>query len=163
VAAHGVMMHHPGELVSGIIPPQVEMDRLVCADGANPEPTRTEGKNAALAKRIELEGWSYEQQLKGRPFSVVVHGDVEGAENIRRSIADWLRAIGLQCAGAAGELDRYIGYWKPYATSHAELDADHAIQQEVRDAAVTLKEAVLAQPSGTLTAADRDLKPPRQK
>jgi hypothetical protein len=28
---------------------------------------------------------------------------------------------------------------------------------------VTLKEAVLAQPSGTLTAADRDLKPPRQK
>jgi hypothetical protein len=64
---------------------------------------------------------------------------------------------------SAGELNRYIGYWKPCATSHAELDADHAIQQEVRDAAVTLKEAVLAQPSGTLTAADRDLKPPRQK
>jgi hypothetical protein len=28
----------------------------------------------------------------------------------------------LEPAGQAAELDRYIGYWKPYATSHAELD-----------------------------------------
>jgi len=35
-------------------------------------------------------------------------------------------------AGPAAELDRYIGYWKPYATSHADLDADAALQEEVR-------------------------------
>lgn len=27
-------------------------------------------------------------------------------------------------AGPSAELDRYIGYWKPYATSHDGLDAD---------------------------------------
>jgi len=26
---------------------------------------------------------------------------------------------------------RYIGYWKPYATSHEELGADTAVRQEV--------------------------------
>jgi hypothetical protein len=53
----------------------------------------------------------------GRVFSVVVHGDVEGAENVRRSISDWLRFMHLCPAGPTAELDRYIGYWKPYATS----------------------------------------------
>ena len=41
-------------------------------------------------------------------------------------------------AGPHAELDRYIGYWKPYATSHEELDADKAVQEEVRNAARTL-------------------------
>ena len=82
------------------------MDRLVCADGGNPDPTRTQGKDATLAKQIELEGWPYEQQLNGRLFSVIVHGDVQGTEGVRRSLSDWLRAIGLQSAGAAGERDR---------------------------------------------------------
>ena len=77
-----------------------------------------------LAKQIELDGWDYPQHLKGRSFSVVVHGDVEGAEGVRRSVADWLKFMGLIPAGARAELDRYIGYWQPYATSHDELDAD---------------------------------------
>jgi hypothetical protein len=38
-------------------------------------------------------------------------------------------------AGPLAELDRYIGYWKPYASSHQELDADTAVQEEVRNAA----------------------------
>jgi hypothetical protein len=37
-------------------------------------------------------------------------------------------------AGPSAELDRYVGYWKPYATSHADLDADTALQEEVRNA-----------------------------
>jgi hypothetical protein len=47
-------------------------------------------------------------------------------------------------AGPAAELDRYIGYGKPYATSHADLDADVAIQEEVRNAARTLLDGVRA-------------------
>ena len=155
--------HHYGQLVPGIFAIKLMMDRLVCADGGSPDPTRTEGKDAALAKQIELEGWPYEQHLKGRLFSVVVHGDVEGAENVRRSLADWLRCIGLRSAGASGEIDRYIGYWKPYATSHAELDQDNAVQEEVRNVARTLLEAVLAQRIGTMTTAGAALEPPRQK
>jgi multimeric flavodoxin WrbA len=106
---------------------------------------------------------SYPRHLAGRVFSVVVHGDVEGAENVRRSISDWLCFMDLCPAGPTAELDRYIGYWKPCATSHAELDADTAIQEEVRNAARTLLEAVRGKLTGTLVAAGENLRPPRQK
>jgi hypothetical protein len=66
-------------------------------------------------------------------------------------------------AGGAAELDRYIGYWKPYATSHEELDHDEAVQDEVRNAAWTLLEAVKAKRAGTLVTAGENLKEPRQK
>ena len=62
----------------------------------------------------------------------MVHGDVEGAENVRRSLSDWLRFMKLQPAGPDAEIDRYIGYWEPYATSHDPLDKDTDIQAEVR-------------------------------
>ena len=79
------------------------------------------------------------RHLEGRLFSVVVHGDVEGAENVRRSVADWLRFMKLVPAGPLAELDRYIGYWEPYATSHEALDNDVAMQGEVRNAALRLR------------------------
>jgi hypothetical protein len=66
-------------------------------------------------------------------------------------------------AGTAAEIDRYIGYWKPYATSHEELDRARAIQDEVRNAAWTLLEAVKAKRSGKLVTGGENLKEPRQK
>jgi multimeric flavodoxin WrbA len=144
-------------------PLKLMMDRLVCADGGNPDPTLTRGKDAALAKKIERDGWDYPRHLAGRVFAVVVHGDVEGAENVRRSVSDWLRFMHLCPAGPTAELDRYIGYWKPYATSHDELDADTAIQEEVRNAARTLLDGVRLNLAGKFVAAGSDLKPPRQK
>jgi multimeric flavodoxin WrbA len=163
VAAHGVMIITPVNWYQVSSPLKLMMDRLVCADGGNPDPTRTQGKNAELAKRIELEGWDYPRHLEGRLFSVVVHGDVEGAENVRRSISDWLCFMDLCPAGPTAELDRYIGYWKPYATSHADLDADTAIQDEVRNAARTLLDAVRSKLEGKLVTAGQNLRPPRQK
>jgi multimeric flavodoxin WrbA len=136
---------------------------MVCADGGNPDPTRTHGKNARLAKQIELDGWDYPRHLEGRMFAVVAHGDVEGVENVRRAISDWLSYMHMRPAGVKAELDRYIGYWKPYATSHAELDADMAVQGEVANAAVTLIAAVNAARSGRLVEAGADLRDPRQK
>jgi multimeric flavodoxin WrbA len=163
VAAHGVMIVTPVNWYQVSSPLKLMMDRLVCADGGNPDPTSTHGKDAKKAKELEMAGWDYPRHLAGRSFSVVVHGDVEGAENVRRAIADWLRFMHLTPAGMSAELDRYIGYWKPYATSHEELDADTAIQDEVRNAARSLLEAVKAQRSGRLVTAGDDLAPPRQK
>jgi multimeric flavodoxin WrbA len=163
VEAHGVMIITPVNWYQVSSPLKLMMDRLVCADGGNPDPTRTHGKDAAEAKEIELAGWEYPRHLAGRLFSVVVHGDVEGAENVRRSLSDWLRFMHLEAAGTLAELDRYIGYWKPYATSHDELDADHAVQEEVRNAARTLHEAVAAKRVGRRVAADANLRQPRQK
>ena len=67
------------------------MDRLVCADGGNPDPSLTQGKDAALAKKAELVGWAYPRHLAGRAFSVVVHGDAAGSETLRRILVDWLK------------------------------------------------------------------------
>jgi multimeric flavodoxin WrbA len=163
VSAHGVLLVTPTYWYQVASPLKLMMDRLVCADGGNPDPTRTHGKDAKLAKEIELEGWDYPRHLAGRLFSVVVHGDVEGAENVRRSVADWLRFMHLVPAGPLAELDRYIGYWQPYATSHDELDRDRAVQEEVRNAARTLLEAVQATRSGRQVGAGSTLTEPRQK
>jgi len=163
VAAHGIMIVTPVNWYQTSSPLKLMMDRLVCADGGNPDPTRTHGKNAEEAKQIELDGWDYPRHLAGRLFSVVVHGDVEGAENVRRSISDWLCFMHLCPAGPAAELDRYIGYWRPYATSHNDLDADTAIQEEVRNAARTLLEGVKANLDGKFVSAGENLREPRQK
>ncbi len=40
-------------------PLKLMMDRLVCADGGNPDPTLTHGKDPAKAKAEELKGWHY--------------------------------------------------------------------------------------------------------
>jgi multimeric flavodoxin WrbA len=163
VRAHGVMIVTPVNWYQVSSPLKLMMDRLVCADGGNPDPSLTHGKDARRAKEIELAGWHYPRHLEGRLFSVVVHGDVEGAQNVRRSVSDWLRFMHLVPAGPLAELDRYIGYWQPYATSHEALDADRAMQEEVRNAARTLLEAARALRSGDRIVAGRELEQPRQK
>jgi multimeric flavodoxin WrbA len=135
VAAHAVLIVTPvyWHQVPSVL--KLMMDRLVCADGGNPDPTTTQGKDPARAKRLELDGWPYPRHLAGRAFGVVVHGDAVGAETVRRSLTDWLADMHLVQAGASAVLDRYIGYYEPYATSHEALDRDESVQEEVRTAA----------------------------
>ena len=85
-----------------------------------------------------------------RATSVIVHGDAAGAETLRRSLADWLSDMHLRPAGEPALIARYVGYLKPYATSHDELDADLALFEEVHHAALTLREAVTRYRSGEL-------------
>ncbi len=162
VRADAIMIVSPVNWYQVSAPLKAMMDRLVCADGGNPDPTLTHGKKAQLAKQIELDGWDYPRHLKGRLFSVIVHGDVEGTKDVRRSISDWLKFMELAPAGPHAELDRYIGYWEPYATSHDSLDKDLAMQGEVRNAARTLLEAVLAHRDREAVPGS-DLQQPRQK
>lgn len=126
------------------------MDRLVCADDGNADPSSTHGKTVAEAKQLELDGWDYPKHLSGRVFGLVVHGDVAGIEGVRRSLADWLRWMGLIEAGAVSQLDRYIGYYEPYATSHRTLDADTAIQREVENVAAAVAQAVSLRRQGAM-------------
>jgi multimeric flavodoxin WrbA len=161
-AAHGVMIVTPVywyQAPSGL---KLMMDRLVCADGGNPDPTSTQGKDAALAKALELEGWSYPRHLAGRAFAVVVHGDAAGVDTLRRSLVDWLSDMELIQAGRAAALDRYIGYYQPYATSHEALDQDFAVQEEVRNAARSLANEVALIRAGKREPDER-LRQPRPK
>ncbi len=163
VAADAVMIVTPVNWYQVTSPIKLMMDRLVCADGGNPDPTLTDGKDASLAKKIELEGWSYPRHLEGRFFSVVVHGDVAGVENVRRSLSDWLQFMKMVPGGIGAEIDRYIGYWEPYATSHAALDQDTDIQNEVRNAARSLAEAVIQTRKGMCVTPGSTLVDARQK
>jgi multimeric flavodoxin WrbA len=137
-AAHAVMIVTPVYWYQASSPLKLMMDRLVCADGGNPDPTSTAGKDPAKAKALELDGWPYPKHLAGRAYAVVVHGDVAGIEGVRRALCDWLDWMGLIDAGDRARLDRFIGYYEPYATSHETLDADRAVQEEVRQAATAL-------------------------
>jgi multimeric flavodoxin WrbA len=163
VAAHGIMIVAPVNWYQAPGPLKAMMDRLVCADGGNPDPTSTHGKTVEEAKSLELAGWPYPRHLAGRLFAVVAHGDAVGAETLRRNLSDWAADMHLISAGGKAELDRYVGYYEPYATSHQALDRDEAFQQEVRDAALTLTEAVTAKREGKLAEPGAGLKEPRPK
>ena len=65
-------------------------------------------------------------------------------------LTDWLTDMHLRPAGEMALLGRYIGYYKPYATSHAELDRDSALFVETRNAALTLAEAVTRYRNGEM-------------
>jgi multimeric flavodoxin WrbA len=162
-AAHGVLLATPTHWYTMASPLKLMMDRLVCADGGNPDPTSTQGKRPELAKEIELKGWDYPKHLAGRAYGVVVHGDVAGIEGTRRALCDWLDWMGLIDAGAGARLDRYIGYYEPYATSHEALDRDQGVQEETRNAARALLRAVAELRAGRLSRPDAQLKAPRPK
>jgi multimeric flavodoxin WrbA len=163
VAAHGVMIVTPVHWYQAPSVLKLMIDRLVCADGGNPDPTSTGGKDPARAKALELAGWDYPKHLAGRAFSVVVHGDAAGAENLRRMLCDWLTDMELVQAGPLAVLDRYVGYYRPYATSHDDLDHDLALKSEVRNAAASLVETVRAIRAGRWTRPDKNLEEPRKK
>jgi multimeric flavodoxin WrbA len=163
VAAHGILIIAPVNwyhVPSGL---KAMIDRLVCADGGNPDPSSTHGKKANEAKQLELNGWSYPRHLAGRHFGVVVHGDSVGAETMRRSLSDWLTDMELISAGRTAELEGYIGYMEPYAASHQELDRDKAFQQEVVNAARALGTAVRLARSGRHEDPAAGLEDPKPK
>ncbi len=163
VAAHGIMIITPVHWYQAPTTLKAMIDRLVCADGGNPDPTSTHGKTVAEAKALEQRGWSYPRHLEGRFFSVVVHGDAAGAETLRRSLADWLTDMSLVSAGRISEVDGYVGYMEPYATSHQALDKDVAFQEEVVNAARALGNAVRLARAGRLDDPSEGLVDPIQK
>lgn len=162
-AAHGVIIVSPVYWYQSPGPLKQMIDRLVCADGGNPDPTSTSGKSAAKAKEIEMAGWDYPQHLAGRVYGLVVHGDVAGIEGSRRGLSDWLDWMGFIDAGAEARLDRYIGYFEPYATSHDTLDKDELIQEEVRNVARAVLHTVAAMRSGTIPIRKPGISRPRPK
>jgi len=91
------------------------------------------------------------------------HGDVAGIEASQRALCDWLDWMGLIGAGFEARVDRYIGYYEPYATSHDTLDRDTAVQEDARIAGRALARAVRALRAGELEV-ERSTQPrPRPK
>lgn len=163
VAAHGVFVLCPVHWYQAPASLKLMIDRLVCADGGNPDPTSTRGKDPAAAKALELAGWPYPRHLAGRAFAVLAHGDSQGHEGVREALAEWLSSIGMLQAGAQATVDTLIGYYEPYATSHEKLDAQPETFVQVENAAKSLVNMVRAIRSGAYRAPDAGLRNPRQK
>jgi multimeric flavodoxin WrbA len=163
VLAHAIVIVTPTHWYSTPSALKLMIDRLVCADGGNPDPTSTRGKDPARAKALELAGWNYPKHLARRVYGLVVHGDVAGIEGSRRALSDWLDWMGLLDAGDQARLDRYIGYFEPYATSHDALDKDQAVQEEARNVARAVVRATRAARQGALNDAFAALPRPRPK
>jgi multimeric flavodoxin WrbA len=163
IAAHGVMIVTPVYWYQAPSALKLMIDRLVCCDGGNPDPTSTHGKDAQKAKQIELDGWDYPRHLANRMFSVVVHGDAAGVDHLRTSLSSWMQDMRMISAGIDSNIGRYIGYYGPYAKSHEALDKDDDIKIEVQNAAKVLAHAVKAQRLGQLDFENPNLKDPRAK
>jgi len=114
VAAHGVLLLTPVHWFQVPSPLKLMMDRLVCADGGNPDPTRTRGKDPRAAKALERAGWDYPRHLAGRSFGVVAHGDAEGVGQVARAGPDSLpaRQLARGRRGAVGW--RSLLYYRRY-------------------------------------------------
>ena len=162
-AAHAVIIVTPVYWYQSPSPLKLMIDRLVCADGGNPDPTATGGKNPAKAKSLEMAGWDYPQHLAGRTYGLIVHGDIGGVESTRHALSDWLDWMGFIDAGMQARMDRYIGYYAPYATSHDALDKDEAVQEEARNVARAVAKAVAELRAGRLQAVQPVLSRPRPK
>jgi hypothetical protein len=71
--------------------------------------------------------------------------------------------MGLIDAGTRARLDRYVGYYQPYATSHEDLDRDEALQEEVRNVARAVARSVELLRAGSLKQPSGGLRQPRPK
>lgn len=71
--------------------------------------------------------------------------------------------MGLIDAGNLAQLDRFIGYYEPYASSHEALDRDFNVQEEVRNVARAVVVAVRDLRAGRLSTPDANLRRPRPK
>ncbi len=162
-AAHAVIIVSPVYWYQSPSPLKLMIDRLVCADGGNVDPTSTSGKKAGKAKELEMAGWDYPQHLAGRVYGLIVHGDLAGIEGSRRALSDWLDWMGFIDAGTQARLDRFIGYYEPYATSHDALDRDESVQEEARNVARAVAKAVAELRAGRLQKMQPVLSRPRPK
>jgi multimeric flavodoxin WrbA len=162
VAAHAVIIVTPVHWYQAPSVLKLMMDRLVCADGGNPDPTSTHGKTPEEAKALEVKGWPYPRHLAGRAFGVFVHGDSAGTEVVRRSLTDWLLDMHLVQSGRA-VTDRYIGYMGEYARSHDALDADANVQEELRNVAREVVATVKLMRDGRYDDPGKGIEDPRPK
>jgi multimeric flavodoxin WrbA len=163
VAAHGIAIVTPVHWHQVPSTLKLMIDRLVCADGGNPDPSSTSGKDPKKAKALELADWPYPKHLAGRAFALVVHGDASGIEATCGALAEWLATMGLVQAGHHGTVARFVGYLRPYATSHDDYDADEALHDEVRNTARALVRTVQSLRLGRMPQVDEGLVDPRPK
>ena len=164
VAAHGVMIVTPVYWYQAPSVLKLMIDRLVCADGGNPDPTTTSGKDPAQGEGARARRLAATRGIsRDARFAVVVHGDTVGAETLRRSLWDWLQDMQLVPAALRGDDGSLHRLLRTLRHEPCGSRSDRAIQREVRDAALALVEAVRDYRAGKLPAEGERDEGPRPK
>jgi len=108
-------------------------------------------------------GWDYPQHLGRRVYRVIVHDDVAGIEGSRRALTGWLEWMGFIDAGAQARIDRFIGYYEPYATASTASIGMTPCKEEVRNVARLVVKAVVELRADRLQAVQPNRSRPRPK
>ena len=164
VAAHGVFILCPVHWYQAPASLKLMIDRLVCADGGNPDPTTTHGKDPARgqgagARRLALSAAT-------SPAAPSRWSRTATPKVMKACARRWWNgysSIGMHQAGTSAAVDTLIGYYEPYATSHDKLDEQPDTFVLVENAAKSLVNLVRDLRSGSWRAPDAGLKNPRQK
>ena len=93
-------------------------------------------------------------------FSLVVHGDAVGVDNVTSGLQGWLGDMGLIEAGHQSQVGRYIGYMESYAASHDSARQGSIGTDETANAARALVHAVKMVRRGEMKQPDPDLREP---
>src|SRR6185436_16502221 len=141
VAAHGVLIVTPVYWYQAPSVLKLMIDRLVCADGGNPDPTTTRGKGVKEAKELELAGWSYPRHLAGRVFAVHNDGEHAAGEVTRIAPSGELeffrffhtlparrRRIRIAAVGADEAIDHQLQHARRLIPVHGRND-QHAVRR----------------------------------
>lgn len=132
-AAHAVLIITPAHWCQSPGPLKRMIDRLACND---------RGEQAASDKALEQTACGRPKHLAGQAYGVVVHGDPAAIEVSRRSLCDWLDWMGFIEAGAVARLDQCIDGNESHTSGRRVLDRALDEQEETRQAAQSIAQAV---------------------
>jgi len=154
VRSHGILFVTPIYWYSMPSCLKLMVDRMVCLDGANWDPTTTlsdDGstvKDVPKAKALERgpkpggkSRWDYlsSKVMAGRVFSVFVHGDSSGADLVLASLQETMKWFGMHEVPGS---DNYIAYGQTYSDAQAKLDKDKSAWAQIEMQAKALSQAV---------------------
>ena len=152
VAAHAVVIVTPTHWYQTSSALKLMIDRLVCADGGNPDPTSTHGKDPPRPRRSSSRAGTIRSISPAASTAWWCMATSPASRARGAPLSDWLDWMGLIDAGDEARLDRYVGYYEPYATSHDALDRDDGVQEESRNVARAVARVTRALRSGELQA-----------
>lgn len=96
----------------------------------------------------------YTAHFADRAYGVVVHGQGAAIDSTRPLLTGWLDAMGMVDSDSFAALDRHIGYHESSIEERAD-EGDDDCQEEVRNVARAVRNAVTEQRAGRLTPPER--------
>ena len=140
-------------------PLKLMIDRLVCGDGGNPDPSSTHGKKAEEAKELEQKGWE--------PGRAGLWPDGARRRGRHRGFAAQLERLAgldgpdrLGTAGAARSFHRLL---RALRDQPRGAGSRRPVQQEARNVALAVAHAAKELRTGTLAAVQPRVNRPRPK